>query len=125
MNLCRSCGHDFASVKAFDAHRTGKHAYTHREGLLLNPSRDDGRRCLTPSEMRTAGWETNRWGRWVHPSALRNRPPAGFLFALRTAASHTPYRDSPCALRTRIVPFRTCPPRDPQTHHFRAQPEKD
>jgi hypothetical protein len=77
MNLCRSCGHDFASVKAFDAHRTGKHAYTHREGLLLNPSRDDGRRCLTPSEMRTAGWETNRWGRWVHPSALRNRPKRG------------------------------------------------
>ena len=77
MNLCRSCGHDFASVQAFDAHRIGKHAYTYREGLRLDPSREDDRRCRTPSEMLTAGWETNRWGRWVHPRALRNRPKRG------------------------------------------------
>jgi hypothetical protein len=74
MNLCRVCGDDFASARAFDAHRIGKHAYTHVEGLQLGEPRMDGRRCLTGDEMRAAGWERDRWGRWVHPQALRNRP---------------------------------------------------
>ena len=77
MNLCRSCGHDFASVRAFDAHRTGKHAYTYVEGLQSRAPRTDGRRCLTPDEMKAADWERDRWGRWVHPQALRNRPRKG------------------------------------------------
>ena len=47
MNLCRTCGHDFASVRAFDAHRIGRHAYTQAEGLALDPPRKDGRRCLS------------------------------------------------------------------------------
>lgn len=38
MTLCRSCGLDFASVEAFDSHRTGTHAYTYSEGS------DGGRR---------------------------------------------------------------------------------
>ena len=44
-NLCRSCGIDFGSVRAFDAHRVGKHAYLYDE---VHP---DGRRCLPLNEM--------------------------------------------------------------------------
>jgi hypothetical protein len=81
MNVCRSCGRDFASARAFDAHRTGKHAYTYAEGLQFQEPRTDGRRCLTPDEMKATGWERDRWGRWVHPQALRNRPRKGAYWA--------------------------------------------
>jgi hypothetical protein len=95
MNICRRCGNDFASTSAFDAHRTGKHAYTHPQGLALHPPCSDGRRCLSTSEMTAAGWETNRHGRWVHPHALRNRPkkPAYSVTARSrtvTRRQHTP-----------------------------------
>jgi hypothetical protein len=65
MNLCCSCNADFASVKAFDNHRIGKHAYTHREGLNQSPSRDDGRRCMDADEMAAAGMKLNRRFRWA------------------------------------------------------------
>jgi hypothetical protein len=77
MNLCRACGRDFASTRAFDAHRIGRHAYTYAEGLQVRPPRADGRRCLTLDEMQGFGWERDRWGRWVHPQALRSRPRKG------------------------------------------------
>jgi hypothetical protein len=77
VNICRSCSQDFASARAFDAHRIGKHAYTKSEGLSFDPPRKDGRRCLAPSEILSAGWDTNESGRWVHPQALRNRPKLG------------------------------------------------
>ena len=64
MNLCRSCGEDFASVAAFDRHRVGWHAYTLVEGLRLDTPREDGRRCLDPAEMRAAGMELDRRARW-------------------------------------------------------------
>jgi hypothetical protein len=35
MNLCRVCERDFASVRAFDAHRFGSHVYTQEEGLAF------------------------------------------------------------------------------------------
>jgi hypothetical protein len=50
-NLCRSCGKDFSSLEAFDAHRVGKHAHTYSEGIALEPMREDGRRCLRTDEM--------------------------------------------------------------------------
>jgi hypothetical protein len=90
MNLCRTCGADFASVKAFDAHRVGKHAYTYDEGLLLEPPREDGRRCLAVSEMVAMGWVRNRSGRWVHPQALRNRPKKGSYSLTEAADGPTP-----------------------------------
>ena len=37
LNLCRSCGCDFARVSAFDRHRVGVHEYTYSEGLKLEP----------------------------------------------------------------------------------------
>ena len=73
MNLCRACGRDFSSVEAFDHHRVGKHAYTYDEGVLRDPSRTDGRRCLSLEEMTSAGWTLDARGRWVHPRELRKR----------------------------------------------------
>lgn len=63
MNLCRACGHDFSSVRLFDAHRVGKHAY------LFDAEHLDGRRCLDASEMEAKGWAQNERGRWSDPVA--------------------------------------------------------
>ena len=65
LNLCRSCGCDFASVSAFDRHRTGSYEYTFVEGLALDPSRDDGRRCQDADEMTGAGMALDARGRWT------------------------------------------------------------
>ena len=64
MNLCRECDLDFTSVRDFDSHRVGVHAYTYSEGLKMDPIREDGRRCLTTVEMRAKGWALDRHGRW-------------------------------------------------------------
>ena len=65
MNLCSVCRCDFASVAAFDRHRTGRHAYLYREGLEMDPPRHDGRRCLDGDEMQAAGLMLDRRGRWT------------------------------------------------------------
>jgi hypothetical protein len=75
MNACASCGQDFGSVELFDRHRVGRHAYSFAEGFELDPPREDGRRCLDPQEMETAGWRLDRRGRWTDPA----RNPAGRL----------------------------------------------
>lgn len=64
MNLCRSCGLDFTSVRDFDSHRVGVHEYTYWEGLRMDPPREDGRRCLTIEEMRAKGWALDTHRRW-------------------------------------------------------------
>ena len=51
MTECAACGLFFSGTSSFDAHRVGRHAYTFSEGLRLDPLREDGRRCLHPSEM--------------------------------------------------------------------------
>ena len=90
MNYCTYCRRDFGSVRAFDAHRVGAHAYTFREGLDMEPSREDGRRCLDPDEFLEHGLVSNRYGRWslgrdiTRGDALRavsgNHGDAGSLF---------------------------------------------
>ena len=50
LNECGACGLDFASVRAFDEHRVGVHAYLFAEGLAMDPPREDGRRCLAPGD---------------------------------------------------------------------------
>lgn len=55
LNYCRSCGRDFAGVAYFDQHRIGTHDYTYSEGLVMRPSRTDGRRCMNTEEMFNAG----------------------------------------------------------------------
>jgi hypothetical protein len=64
LNLYRSCGCDFASVSAFDRHRTGVYMYTHAQGLELDPPQEDGRRCLDAGEMLEAGMAPDVRGRW-------------------------------------------------------------
>ena len=61
MNLCSACRRDFASVAAFDKHRTGVHAYD------FSLERPDGRRCMSEEEMLEAGMELDRKGRWSIP----------------------------------------------------------
>lgn len=58
MNTCVSCGQDFGSVSAFDAHRVGRHTQ------LFSHETPDGRRCLTASEMHARGFKRNSRGRW-------------------------------------------------------------
>jgi hypothetical protein len=64
VNLCRSCGQDFTSVRGFDKHRVGVHLYTYSEGLKLAPPREDGRRCLAVDELEDAGFRQTASGRW-------------------------------------------------------------
>jgi hypothetical protein len=54
-NFARCCGRDFVSVRAFDTHRVGVHAYTFAEGMALEPPREDGRRCMADEELIEAG----------------------------------------------------------------------
>jgi hypothetical protein len=79
VNFCRACRQDFGSVSAFDTHRTGKHAYTYLEGLDMDPSKEDGRRCLDEGELTALGWRRDNHGRWrqAAPKAsvrFRERP---------------------------------------------------
>jgi hypothetical protein len=64
VNLCRDCGQDFSSVRAFDRHRVGVHAYTYSQGVAMEPAREDGRRCLGLDELEDAGFRQTASGRW-------------------------------------------------------------
>ena len=83
MNVCGACGLDFSSVRSFDAHRVGKHAYTWREGLNMDPPREDGRRCLHRSELEAAGMAQDARGRW---GLVRDREQARKSFRKTPAA---------------------------------------
>lgn len=67
VNFCRSCGEDFATVYAFDEHRTGVHAYTYSEGLKQEPPVEDGRRCFGVDELVAFGWSRKMKGLWQPP----------------------------------------------------------
>jgi hypothetical protein len=71
LNGGSGCGQDFTSTTLFDRHRVGTYEYTLEEGLKLDPSREDGRRCLDAEEMRAKGWELNDRGRWLDPVKLQ------------------------------------------------------
>jgi hypothetical protein len=73
MNYCRACREDFGSLTAFDGHRTGTNAYTFREGLNMEPPREDGRRCLDPDELAAMGWHQDGQGRWKLPLSEAQR----------------------------------------------------
>ncbi len=77
MNECGECGLDFGSVSAFDRHRVGVHEYTLAEGMALDPSRFDGRRCLHEHEITDLVdtqdrpvFARNEFGRWSLAAAL-------------------------------------------------------
>jgi hypothetical protein len=67
MNYCTTCQKDFASLSAFDEHRTGRHAYTYAEGVAREPMVEDGRRCFATHELTDAGWTTDEQERWRFP----------------------------------------------------------
>jgi hypothetical protein len=69
LNLCRSCGEDFSSVRNFDRHRVGVHEYTYSQGAVMAPPREDGRRCLVVEELEGIGLSRDRLGRWSDPDA--------------------------------------------------------
>jgi hypothetical protein len=71
MNYCRACREDFASLSAFDGHRTGTNTHTFREGL--ERGREDGRRCLDPDELTAMGWHQDSSGRWKLPLSEAQR----------------------------------------------------
>jgi hypothetical protein len=86
-NLCTGCGVDFSSVKAFDAHRVGVHAYDFAEGLETDPPREDGRRCLDEQEMLEAGLELDTdTGRWCVPTDEKDAARFAVLRDLPRAA---------------------------------------
>lgn len=64
MNLCRACGQDFRSLKAFDAHQVGRCEYTFAEGMCMEPPREDGFRCLDVDELEELAFVRNAFGRW-------------------------------------------------------------
>lgn len=64
MTFCSDCREHFGSTGAFDEHRIGSCAYTYAEGLDMDPPREDGRRCLDPTELREHGWYKNGLGHW-------------------------------------------------------------
>jgi hypothetical protein len=71
-NLCVACSKDFASVAAFDRHRTGTHEYDFAQGLRFDIPREDGRRCMDEDEMIEVGMELDPRGRWrIHKDAER------------------------------------------------------
>jgi hypothetical protein len=58
VNVCGSCGLDFGSLRAFDAHRVGKLAHDH------SPEHLDGRRCRSVEELQAVGFTPDARGRW-------------------------------------------------------------
>ena len=61
MNLCTTCGLDFGSVSAFDAHRKGDYAG------IRSSSFPEGRYCLHRSELEELGWKQDKRGKWRQP----------------------------------------------------------
>jgi hypothetical protein len=99
VNLCTTCGEDFGSVEAFDAHRVGSYPQrgpSEYEGSIEDWTPGRGRRCLTAEEMENGSFRgrqfvRNSRGRWSLEKRL-NRSRASFSIELpsreRQAASH-------------------------------------
>ena len=114
MNACTACGEDFGSVKLFDRHRVGRHAYTFAESR--NAASRTGRRCLDPQEMeeRAGGWIVAADGmtRPVTPQAVSARCPNSERPCEREPAldleadhGHRASRSRPGADERRVRPF--------------------
>jgi hypothetical protein len=80
VNVCAACGERFGAVRSFDRHRVGVHAFTYREGLAMDPRREDGRRCLSVPELELQGFVRNAFGAWTLAQTLER----GRAFSRRT-----------------------------------------
>ena len=72
-SLCRACGLTFASVAAFDAHRTGSYgepiyrqAWSSKRGKVIGYT-PQTRRCMTLTEIQALGMTSNDKGWWMLP----------------------------------------------------------
>jgi hypothetical protein len=90
VNLCRTCGFDFASVAAFDAHRVGKHGPGEYSGSLGKWTPEQGRRCQTAGELLAQGWEQNERRRWHKPRGGQ-RNEAASVADSRPTEPHEPW----------------------------------
>ena len=77
MYECPTCGLIFGSLAAFSLHRVGVHEFTYSEGARMDPPREDGRRCLSESEIESATdkhgallFTRNKRGRYSLASSL-------------------------------------------------------
>jgi hypothetical protein len=72
-SLCRACGLTFASVAAFDAHRTGSYGEPIHKLSSTGKSRKTigytphTRRCMTVAEIQALGMTQDNKGWWTLP----------------------------------------------------------
>jgi hypothetical protein len=77
-SLCRKCGQIFASVAAFDAHRTGSFGEAIYKMSSTGRSRHaighmpSTRRCMAPQEIQDLGMTQNDKGWWTLPQSVGN-----------------------------------------------------
>jgi hypothetical protein len=60
------------------------HDFTYREGLKMEPARENGRRCLDADELGGLGLALDRQGRWSDPLMV-SRARRSFTKPLRRA----------------------------------------
>jgi hypothetical protein len=73
MNRCTTCGEDFGSIAAFDAHRVGKFPQkgpSEYTGALEKWTPAKGRRCLSVTEMEAKQFVRNGRGSWSQEKPL-------------------------------------------------------
>lgn len=95
MNLCTTCGEDFGSVEAFDAHRVGNYPQrgpSEYEGAIEDWTPARGRRCLTVAEMESGAFQARQFvrnarGRWSLEKRL-NRSRESFSIELPGPQRH-------------------------------------
>ena len=80
MNECATCGENFGSIGAFDAHRIGNYLQKGRPeyvGSLEDWTSSKGRRCLAVVELVERGFEINAFGAWSFTRDLERIRHAG------------------------------------------------
>jgi hypothetical protein len=77
-SLCSACGLTFASVAAFDAHRTGSYGEPIYKPTGSGKSRKISgytphtRRCMTVAEIQASGMARNEKGWWTLPKTVES-----------------------------------------------------
>jgi hypothetical protein len=95
-NLCTTCGEDFGSLEAFDAHRVGTYPQrgpSEYEGDIEEWTPEKGRRCLTVEEMQSGSFRGRQFarngrGRWSLEKRL-NRTRESFSVQLPSPERHS------------------------------------
>jgi hypothetical protein len=110
MNLCTTCGEDFGSLEAFDAHRVGSYPQrgpSEYRGPTEAWAPDKGRRCLTVDEMESGSFRARQFvrngrGRWSLEKRL-NRSRESFSVELPSPERQSAPMDATRPSETRRV----------------------